>query len=84
MHKLLRFLYLTPVLGLAFILLNTISKDQEPKVKNVAEKMIDDQIIDFVGSDCHHFHHLEMINHAKRLPAFHSLIQQEQILNKTL
>ena len=46
--------------------------------------MIDDQIIDFVGSDCHHVHHLEMINHAKRLPAFHSLIQQEQILNKTL
>ena len=55
-----------------------------PEVKNVAEKMIDDQIIDFVGSDCHHVHHLEMINHAKRLPAFHSLIQQEQILNKTL
>ena len=44
----------------------------------------DDQIIDFVGSDCHHVHHLEMINHAKRLPVFHSLIQQEQILNKTL
>ena len=55
-----------------------------PEVKNVAEKMIDDKIIDFVGSDCHHVHHLEMINHAKRLPAFHSLIQQEQILNKTL
>lgn len=55
-----------------------------PEVKKVAEKMINDKVIDFVGSDCHHFQHLEMIDFARKLPSFHSLIKQDQILNKTL
>ena len=55
-----------------------------PEVKKVAEKLIEDKLINFVGSDCHHEQHLEMINHASRLPIFHSLVQQEQILNKSL
>jgi len=55
-----------------------------PEVKKVAEKLIEDQVIDFIGSDCHHEQHLEMINHASRLPIFHSLVKQEQILNKSL
>ena len=55
-----------------------------PEVKKVADRLINDKVIDFVGSDCHHEQHLEMINHASRLPIFHSLIQQEQILNKSL
>ena len=55
-----------------------------PEVKKVADRLIEDQVIDFVGSDCHHEQHLEMIKHASRLPIFHSLVQQEQILNKSL
>ena len=55
-----------------------------PEVKKVAEKLIEDKVINFIGSDCHHEQHLEMINHASRLPIFHSLVQQEQILNKSL
>ena len=55
-----------------------------PEVKKFAERLINDEIIEFVGSDCHHLHHLEMINHAIRLPIFHSLIKQSQILNKSL
>ena len=55
-----------------------------PEVKKFAERLIKNEIIDFVGSDCHHLHHLEMINHAIRLPIFHSLVKQSQILNKSL
>jgi tyrosine-protein phosphatase YwqE len=55
-----------------------------PEVKKFAERLIKDEIIEFVGSDCHHLHHLEMINHAIRLPIFHSLVKQSQILNKSL
>jgi len=55
-----------------------------PEVKKFAERLIKDEIIDFVGSDCHHQHHLEMINHAIRLPIFHSLVKQSQILNRSL
>ena len=55
-----------------------------PEVKKFAERLIKDEIIEFVGSDCHHLHHLEMINHAIRIPIFHSLVKQSQILNKSL
>lgn len=55
-----------------------------PEVKKAAEKLIKNNSIDFVGSDCHHFQHLDMIGHASRLPFFHELIQQDQILNKEL
>ena len=55
-----------------------------PEVKKFAERLIKGEIIDFIGSDCHHLHHLEMINHAIRLPIFHSLVKQSQILNKSL
>jgi len=55
-----------------------------PEVKKVADRLIKDKVIDFIGSDCHHDQHLEMISHASRLPIFHSLVQQEQILNKSL
>ena len=55
-----------------------------PEVKSFAEKIVDDEIVEFVGSDCHHIQHLEMINYAKKLPYFHKLIKQKQILNSSL
>ena len=55
-----------------------------PEVKLFAEKLVDDEVVEFVGSDCHHFQHLEMIDYAKKLPYFHKLIKQEQILNNSL
>jgi tyrosine-protein phosphatase YwqE len=55
-----------------------------PEVKDFAEKLVRDEVIDFVGSDCHHIQHLQMIDFAKKLPYFHQLIQQKQILNNQL
>ena len=55
-----------------------------PEVKDFAEKLVRDEVIDFVGSDCHHIQHLQMIDYAKKLPYFHQLVQQKQILNNQL
>jgi tyrosine-protein phosphatase YwqE len=55
-----------------------------PEVKLFAERLVRDEVIVFVGSDCHHIQHLEMIEFAKKLPYFHQLIKQEQILNSKL
>tara|TARA_Y100000589_G_scaffold95060_1_gene89769 strand:- start:7181 stop:7933 length:753 start_codon:yes stop_codon:yes gene_type:complete len=55
-----------------------------PEIKLFAEKLVDDEVVEFVGSDCHHIQHLEMLDYAKKLPYFHKLIQQEQILNNSL
>ena len=55
-----------------------------PEVKSFAERLVSDEVIEFVGSDCHHAHHLEMIEIARKLPFFHQLIHQKQILNNKL
>jgi tyrosine-protein phosphatase YwqE len=55
-----------------------------PEVKSFAERLVSDEVIEFVGSDCHHQHHLEMIEIARQLPFFHQLIRQKQILNNKL
>tara|TARA_B100001287_G_scaffold274688_1_gene280525 strand:+ start:4091 stop:4843 length:753 start_codon:yes stop_codon:yes gene_type:complete len=55
-----------------------------PEVRSFAERLVSDEVIEFVGSDCHHIHHLEMIQRARKLPFFHKLIQQDQILNNKL
>ena len=55
-----------------------------PEIKLFAEKLVDDEVVEFVGSDCHHIQHLVMLDYAKKLPYFHKLIQQEQILNNSL
>ena len=55
-----------------------------PEVRNMAIKLIDQGLIDFIGSDCHNPRHLEMIRHASVDPYFHRLCQQPQLLNKTL
>ena len=45
---------------------------------------VKDNIIDFIGSDCHHEQHLEMISYASKLPIFHQLVHQKQLLNNSL
>ena len=55
-----------------------------PEVRKMSIRLIDEGLIDFVGSDCHNQRHLDMINHAQVDPYFHKLCSQPQILNKTL
>ena len=55
-----------------------------PDVKYFAERLVKDEVIEFVGSDCHHIQHIEMIEFARKLPIFHQLVRQNQILNKNL
>jgi protein-tyrosine phosphatase len=55
-----------------------------PEINKVADWLVDEKIIDLVGTDCHHLKHLDMLQHARRLPKFHELIVQEQLINSTL
>ena len=54
------------------------------EINKVADWLVDEKIIDLVGTDCHHLKHLDMLQHARRLPKFHELIVQEQLINSTL
>jgi tyrosine-protein phosphatase YwqE len=66
--------------------LNTISLTghYSPETKKIAERMIDENLIDFVGSDCHHLHHLEILNHARTLKYFHKVLESGKLKNSSL
>ena len=55
-----------------------------PEVKNSAIKLIDEGLIDLVGSDCHNLRHIDMINHAITSPHFHKLCNQDNLINREL
>ena len=55
-----------------------------PGIKKVANWLVDEKIVDLVGSDCHHLKHLDLLQLARKLPKFHKLITQEQLLNSSL
>ncbi len=64
--------------------IGSLTGNYGPDVRFFAERLVNDEVIEFIGSDCHHIHHLEMIEIARKLPFFHKLINQEQILNNKL
>ena len=53
--------------------LNSLSGNYGPEVKKQAELLIDHQLIDFVGSDCHRIEHLLMLEDNLRNPYMHKL-----------
>lgn len=55
--------------------LNSLSGNYGPEVKRQAEMLIDNQLVDFVGSDCHRIEHLMMLEDNLRNPYFHKLAE---------
>ena len=55
-----------------------------PQAQKIAEQMIDEGIISFLGSDCHNTHHLELIDEARTRPYLHKLIESGLLKNSTL
>lgn len=55
-----------------------------PQVKRMAEQLIDRDLIDLIGSDCHHVHHLELIDQMRSNPYLHKIAAKEDLLNKQL
>ncbi|MGB0887703.1 MAG: tyrosine-protein phosphatase [Vicingaceae bacterium] len=64
--------------------LMSLAGHYSPQTKKVAEKMVDANLIDAVGTDCHRIEHLKMIGHHLNLKHIHKLAEQEQLFNKTL
>lgn len=63
--------------------LNSLSGQYGPQVKKMAEQVIDRDLIDVVGSDCHHMGHLEMLDGLRSNPHLHKIVQKEGLLNKS-
>lgn len=64
--------------------INSITGFYGPEVKATAERMIDDGIVDLLGSDCHHVGHIKLMNDARKMPYLHKVIEFPHLLNKQL
>lgn len=55
-----------------------------PETRKIAERMIDENLISFLGSDCHNLHHLELIEEARTKKYLHKLVDSGLLQNKVL
>lgn len=65
--------------------LNSLSGHYSPAVQKIAERMIDQSMISFLGSDCHHLGHIEILkNRTVFEKSLHKLLESGKLLNSTL
>ncbi|HJM15960.1 MAG TPA: CpsB/CapC family capsule biosynthesis tyrosine phosphatase [Flavobacteriales bacterium] len=55
-----------------------------PQVKKQAEKLINADLVSFVGTDCHNMRQIEHLKECFTNPLWHKLLVSEKLLNKTL
>jgi tyrosine-protein phosphatase YwqE len=64
--------------------INSLSGQYGPQVKKMAEEMIDKDMVDVIGSDCHHIGHLDLLNSVRTNPYLHKVVHHPNLLNKLL
>lgn len=64
--------------------LNSLSGAYGPEVSKVAERMIDEGMVSWLGTDCHHMGHMEMLHQSRRHPAVHKALESGKLKNSGL
>lgn len=64
--------------------INSLSGQYGPAVKKMAEDMIDRELVDVIGSDCHHLGHLDLMQAVRTNPHLHKIVTKEGLLNSKL
>jgi tyrosine-protein phosphatase YwqE len=64
--------------------INSLTGFYGPEVRGAGEKLIDEGIVDLLGSDCHHMGHIEMMETARTRPYLHTAIELPNLINKEL
>jgi tyrosine-protein phosphatase YwqE len=55
-----------------------------PQVQKKTEKLIEDNLVSFIGTDCHNMHHAELYEKCHTKKAWHDLVNSNMLLNNTL
>jgi len=72
-------------LGVLFQLnINSIAGYYSEEVKQLAHRLIEAGIIDFIGSDVHHMRHMQSMEKVIQTQEFRNIFQKNTILNNTL
>jgi len=64
--------------------INSLTGVYGESTKLAAEHMIEADQYEFIGSDCHHEGHIELMKKASQFPKLHQVIKSKKLLNHTL
>ena len=64
--------------------INSLTGFYGPEVKAAGERMIDEGVVDLLGSDCHHIGHIGLLNDARKKPYLHQALELPNLINKEL
>lgn len=64
--------------------INSLTGYYSIPTKKIAEQMIEKNMISFVGTDCHHIGHINLLKQVVYEPALEKLISRGNLLNETL
>jgi protein-tyrosine phosphatase len=64
--------------------ISSLTGTYSPQVKKIAEKLIDEKIVDLLGSDCHHLGHINLLEQACYLPYLEKAINTCDLINPKL
>jgi tyrosine-protein phosphatase YwqE len=64
--------------------INSLTGYYSPVTQKMAEKLIDAEMIDFLGTDCHHVGHLELMKQALKNPRLSRLLASGKLRNREL
>lgn len=64
--------------------IGSLTSYYSPETKKIAERLIDDGMYDFIGSDCHHPGHISLLNETRTEEYMHKILSSGKLLNSTL
>jgi protein-tyrosine phosphatase len=64
--------------------INSLSGYYSVATKKIAERMIEKNMISFLGTDCHHMGHISLLEQVVYEPALLQLIESGKLLNASL
>jgi tyrosine-protein phosphatase YwqE len=63
---------------------NCLTGHYGPGVKRISERLIEADLVDFIGTDTHHVGHLNLLEAMRRSPLLKKLVESGRLLNSTL
>lgn len=64
--------------------INSLTGHYGPEVKRVGEKLIDNNMVDLLGSDCHNLNHVGLMQKARCKPCLHKALENSNLINYKL
>jgi protein-tyrosine phosphatase len=64
--------------------INSLSGEYPPETKKMGEKLVEEGMISFLGSDCHNMNHVNMMHSAVKSKSIHDLIASGKLQNSKL